>query len=101
MTVNELKEKLDKKEAIEILDVRERDEFKFSNIGGTHIPLSEFAQRYQELAPEKNWAVLCHHGMRSAQAVAFLRNQGFKNVQNISGGIEAWSVQIDSKIPRY
>lgn len=101
MTVIELKEKLDRKENITVLDVREKDEFHFANIGGTHIPLSEFAQRYQELDPEKNWAVLCHHGMRSAQAVAFLRNQGFKNVQNISGGIEAWSLQIDPKIPRY
>ena len=65
------------------------------------MPLSELTQRYQELDPEKNWAVLCHHGMRSSQAVAFLRSLGFKNVQNISGGIEAWSVQIDSKVARY
>jgi rhodanese-related sulfurtransferase len=101
MTVLELKEKLDKKEGVLILDVREKDEFEYANIGGTLIPLSEFAQRFQELDPEKNWAVLCHHGMRSAQAVAFLRSQGFKSVHNISGGIEAWSVQIDPKIPRY
>ncbi|MBM4303019.1 MAG: rhodanese [Deltaproteobacteria bacterium] len=101
MTVIELKEKLDKKEDILILDVREKDEFEYANIGGTHIPLSEFAQRFQELDSDKHWAVLCHHGMRSAQAVAFLRSQGFKNVQNISGGIEAWSVQIDPKLPRY
>ena len=101
MTVQELKEKLDKKESIEILDVREKEEYQFANIGGIHVPLSEFTQRFQELDPDKQWAVLCHHGMRSAQAVAFLRNQGFKNVHNVSGGIEAWSVQIDSKIPRY
>ena len=90
-----------KKESIEILDVREKDEFQFANIGGIHIPLSEFSLRFQELDPEKNWAVLCHHGMRSAQAVSFLRQQGFKNVQNISGGIEAWSTQVDPKVPRY
>jgi rhodanese-related sulfurtransferase len=101
MTVQELKEKMDKKEAIEVLDVREKDEFQLANIGGTHLPLSELAQRFQELDSEKNWAVLCHHGMRSAQAVAFLRHQGFKNVQNISGGIEAWSLSVDGKVPRY
>ena len=101
MTVQELKLKLDNKETIQILDVREKDEFLFANIGGTHLALSELAQRYQELDTEKSWVVLCHHGMRSAQAVAFLRNLGFLDVQNIAGGLEAWSLQIDMKVPRY
>ena len=101
MTVEELKSKIDSKVELNLLDVRDPEEFQYANIGGIHIPLDQLTQRYSELDPSKEWIVICHHGMRSAHAVGFLRNAGFEKVHNLSGGIEAWSTQIDPAVPRY
>ena len=98
----ELKSLLDQNEKqCIILDVREKEELQIAQIGGIHIPLGELSTRFQELDSNAWIVTLCHHGMRSAMAAGFLREQGFSKVTNLSGGIERWSAEVDPKIPRY
>ena len=101
ITVEQLKEKLDKGEQLYILDVREQSEYQTANIGGKLIPLGELPRRYSELDAEKEIIFHCHHGGRSRRAVEFLHQKGFKNVKNLAGGIDEWSVKVDPKVPRY
>ena len=101
ITVQQLKEKLDKGEKPVILDVREQSEYARANIGGRLIPLSELSKRISDLDPGQEIIVHCHHGGRSQRAVEFLHQKGFTNVKNLLGGIDAWSVKIDPKVPRY
>ena len=98
----EIKKRLDQGDSIFLLDVREPQEYAFARIEGAHlIPLGELPYRYQELDAEKEILVYCHHGIRSLQAANFLLQMGFKNVKNLSGGIDAWSLQSDLQVPRY
>jgi adenylyltransferase/sulfurtransferase len=84
------------------LDVREDWEVAINRLeGAVHIPLGELGRRYSELKPDDEIIVYCHMGVRSLKATRFLKDQKFKNVMNLAGGIEAWSVQIDPKVPRY
>jgi len=101
MTPQELKTRMDQGDRLLILDVREPSEFAIVNLGGVLIPLGELPMRHQELDPEREIVVLCHHGIRSAQATAYLQNLGFKKVKNLSGGIDRWTNQIDPTLPRY
>ncbi|HZW60019.1 MAG TPA: rhodanese-like domain-containing protein [Woeseiaceae bacterium] len=85
-----------------LLDVREPWEIEIASVpGATCIPLAELAARYTELDAGRPLAVLCHSGGRSARAAAFLTAQGFSRVANVYGGIDAWSRQVDTSIPRY
>lgn len=97
----ELKQKLDNRETLVLLDVREPEEFAIANIGGKLIPLSDLPARVTELNPEDYIVVYCHHGVRSAHAVAFLRQCGYEKTQNMRGGIARWSAEIDSNVPTY
>ncbi|MCM3879139.1 MAG: molybdopterin-synthase adenylyltransferase MoeB [Vicinamibacterales bacterium] len=100
--VRELKRKMDAKEDFYLLDVREPNEFKIGRIpGSTLIPLGEIPQRYQEIPKDKEIVVQCKMGGRSAKAAAFLRQQGFKSVKNLKGGILDWSDKIDPSVPKY
>ena len=99
--VEELKQKLDGGEKPFLLDVREPVEHEIANIGGLLIPLRQVPRRVNELDASQEIIVYCHTGNRSGRAVAFLHDQGFKNVKNLLGGIEAWSRAIDPKVPRY
>ncbi len=101
VNVFHLKQLKDAKEDFILLDVREPNEYRIANIGGTLIPLGELPKRLQELDPNRKTIVLCHSGIRSQHAVAFLRYQGFTDVHNLSGGIDAWSTKIDPKVRRY
>jgi hydroxyacylglutathione hydrolase len=101
ITPQELKHKFDNGERPFILDVRNPDEFELANIGGHLIPLSQLPARVNELKREHEIVVHCHTGRRSARAVEFLYESGFKNVKNLVGGIEAWSQSIDPRVPRY
>lgn len=98
MHVEDLKQRLEKKEDIVVLDVRNPDEYKAANIGGHLIPLSELPQRMGELDPSKETVVHCRGGGRSTKAVEFLQAQGFKNVKNLAGGIVAWAEKIDPSL---
>jgi len=97
----ELKQRLDKGEDIFILDVREPNEYQISNLGGHLIPLGDLPKRVHELDSSRNIVAHCRSGGRSAKAVEFLRQSGFKNVLNLAGGINAWADQVDPKLPKY
>ncbi len=89
-----------------VLDVREPSELQRAsvNVNGfelVHIPMGVIPPRLNELDPERPVACLCHHGGRSMRVAAFLEYQGFKHVANITGGINAWSSQLDPNVPRY
>jgi adenylyltransferase/sulfurtransferase len=102
VTVEELKAKIDKGEALAIVDVREPREWDICRIeGATLIPLGELPQRMEELDREREMVVLCKMGGRSAQAVAFLRQQGFEHVHNLDGGILAWIDRVDPTQRKY
>jgi rhodanese-related sulfurtransferase len=86
-----------------LLDVREPWEYDTARIEpSTLIPMNEIpARAFKELDEEDPILVLCHHGARSLSVAAWLRNQGFNKAQSVSGGIDAWSRQIDPHVPRY
>jgi rhodanese-related sulfurtransferase len=103
ITPPELKARLETTADIRLVDVREPDEWAIARIPGAElIPLSQFQQKALEtLSAEDKIVLYCHHGIRSARAQDFLKSQGYKDVLNLSGGIDAWSIQVDSKVPRY
>src|SRR6266478_2739196 len=102
ISVNELKRKMDAREAIELVDVREPFEYEIARIDGAKlIPLGEIPERADELDREQTLIIHCHSGRRSAQAVQLLKQRGFANVYNLEGGIDAWSEQIDPSVPKY
>ena len=87
-----------------LLDVREMDEHHLVRIEGARlIPMSEIQRRAEELAPLRDARIVvhCHHGGLSERVTHWLRSLGFAQVQNMAGGIDAWSLQIDSSLPRY
>jgi rhodanese-related sulfurtransferase len=90
------------KKDIQLLDVREPWEVATAAIAPSiHISMQQIVQRFGELDPAKLTICLCHHGMRSMQVAHFLERQGFDHVANLSGGIDAWSKQVDSTVPQY
>ena len=101
ISVRELKERLDRGDDILLLDVREPVEYEIANLGARLIPLTELPARVNELDTAREIVVHCHHGPRSARAVEFLKDMGFARVKNLTGGIDAWSVEIDPSMPRY
>lgn len=101
MSVQELKKKMDAKEDIFVLDVREPHEYQICNLNAHLIPLGQLPARVSELDPDKHIVVHCRSGKRSADAVDFLRRAGFEKVQNLAGGILAWADTIDPKMPKY
>lgn len=86
-----------------LLDVREPWEFQTASIEGALLmPMGEVTSRaHNELDPDAHIVVLCHHGQRSMSVTAWLRQQGFDNVQSLSGGIDHWTRAIDPKVPLY
>jgi rhodanese-related sulfurtransferase len=102
ITPTELKSRLDKGDQVVLLDVREPWEFDLAKLNGsTLIPLATLPQSLDKLNRETEIVAICHHGMRSADATNFLLQQGFSNVKNLVGGIDAWSAQVDRSVPRY
>jgi molybdopterin/thiamine biosynthesis adenylyltransferase/rhodanese-related sulfurtransferase len=102
MSVHEVKRKMDAHEPFELIDVREPFENEIARIDEAKlIPLGEIAARVNELQRERPIVVHCHSGRRSAEAVRLLQQRGFDNVYNLEGGIDAWSDQIDSSVPKY
>lgn len=85
-----------------VLDVREPPELAVCTLpGALAIPMSEIQARLSEIPDTQPIVVMCHHGARSARVAAFLRQTGRANVLNLTGGIDAWAVQIDPAVPRY
>jgi rhodanese-related sulfurtransferase len=85
-----------------VLDVREDWEVQLASLAGAiHIPMSALPARAGELDPERSVVCLCHHGVRSMRVAAFLKQQGFTKVHNLTGGIDAWSRSVDPAVPLY
>jgi molybdopterin/thiamine biosynthesis adenylyltransferase/rhodanese-related sulfurtransferase len=101
MTVEELKRRLDAGENLFVLDVREPHEYQICNIGGHLIPLGDLPNRVNELDSSREIVAHCRSGVRSAKAVNFLQQAGFKKVHNLAGGILAWADRVDPKMPKY
>jgi rhodanese-related sulfurtransferase len=103
ITPSEVKAKRDAGEALRMIDVREPGEHAICRIEGSElIPMRSIPQYLNDLDnDEARLIVFCHHGVRSLSVVDWLRRQGVENCQSMSGGIDLWSLTIDSNVPRY
>jgi rhodanese-related sulfurtransferase len=105
ITPQEVRRKLDSREALLLIDVREPEEFALARIEGAElIPINTVPQRLQELDARAGQALLvfyCHHGIRSLNVVNWLRRQGVEACQSMAGGIDRWSLEVDAGVPRY
>lgn len=103
ITATELKNRIDKGDDIQLIDVRQPDENAFAKIEGAKlIPLGEIVQRMGELDENRETVIHCKAGGRSAKAIEMLTRAGFKgDMKNLRGGITAWSDEVDPKIPKY
>src|SRR5580693_3937917 len=98
----DVKERLDRGESLVLVDVREQWEYDLCRIeGAKHVPLGSLAASLNTLPDVDEVICYCHHGMRSLDAAAWLRFQGFAKAKSLAGGIERWSVEIDPRVPRY
>jgi sulfur-carrier protein adenylyltransferase/sulfurtransferase len=103
VSVQEMKRAIDNPNmGIKIIDVREPDEYQISHVNGIPLfPLSTLHQRFTELDPNQQYYIHCKSGVRSLRALQFLREQGFKYVKSVKGGISAWADEIDHSVPKY
>lgn len=103
ITATELKERLDAGDDIQLIDVRQPDEYAFAKIEGAKlIPLGEIPARMSEIDPDRETVVHCKMGGRSARAIEFMERSGFAGkLSNLVGGITAWSNDVDASVPKY
>jgi adenylyltransferase/sulfurtransferase len=103
VTVKEMKRALDEPNlGIKVLDVREPDEYQIAHINGVPLfPLSTLPEQFTQLDPNQQYYIHCKSGVRSLKALQFLREQGFKYLKSVKGGISAWADEIDSSVPKY
>ena len=101
ITSRELKARLDRGDDLFILDVRETHEYQICNLQGHLIPLGELTRRVHELDSSREIVAHCRSGKRSADAVQFLLQAGFRKIWNLKGGILAWSDEVDPSVPKY
>lgn len=104
VTAGKLAEWLKSPQPPRLLDVRQHGEYEVARLEDVRlIPLPELPFRLSELADwkEEEVVVYCHHGVRSQMAIGVLRAAGFQKLYNLTGGIDAWSVEVDDSVPRY
>jgi adenylyltransferase/sulfurtransferase len=103
VTVQEMKRALDQPGlGIQVIDVREPDEHQIARIDGVPLyPLSTLPHQFTSLDPNQQYYIHCKSGVRSMKALQFLREQGFKYLKNVKGGIHAWADEIDPSVPKY
>ena len=101
ITVQQLKEWQDSGAKFQLIDVRESHEYDFVNLGGTLIPIGEIIGRSDQINKEGDIVVYCRSGARSANAILFLQDLGYKNLFNLKGGILAYAQEIDPSLPQY
>jgi rhodanese-related sulfurtransferase len=104
ISVRQLADRLADGQPVYLLDVRQPQEHETAKLPDSHlIPLDELSARAKEIRPPKDalLVVYCHHGIRSLSGAAILEQHGFTNVVSLAGGIDAWSLHIDRKVPRY
>ncbi len=103
VTVQDMRKALeDPQLGIQVIDVREPHEYAIAKVAGVPLlPMSQLEARFTELDPNQSYYIHCKAGVRSLRALEFLRQQGFKYLKSVKGGITAWSEEIDSNVPRY
>ena len=103
ITASELKMRMDAGEDIQLIDVRQPDEYAFAKIDGAKlIPLGEIMSRMSELDGSRETIIMCKMGGRSARAIEALQHAGYKGeLANLVGGITAWSNEVDPQVPKY
>ena len=103
ISATELKQKMDAGEDVQLVDVRNPDEYAFTKIPGAKlIPLGEVVKRMSELDPDRELILQCKMGGRSAKALEMLQAAGYKGrMRNLRGGITAWSNEVDPRVPKY
>lgn len=102
ITAQELKARLSHSSRIQLVDVREPQEFEICNLGGELIPLGDLAKQSARVRRDIPVVVICHHGFRSAQAINYLTQRlGYENLLNLKGGIHAWATQVDPSMTQY
>ena len=102
LSPTELKRRLDAGESLVLLDVREPEELAIASIEGARtIPLGDLGSRHEELDPRLPTVCICHHGIRSAMAAESLKRLGFREVYNLTGGVDRWAVDVDPTMKRY
>jgi len=101
ITATDLKKRLDQGDKLFILDVREPHEYQICNLNGKLIPLGELPRRVNELDSSVEMVVHCRSGKRSADAIHFLQQAGFKKLLNLKGGVLAWADEVDPRMPKY
>jgi len=101
ISVKELKRRLDAGDSLVLVDVREPHEHSAGNIGGTLIPMGEIPARMDELDADQEIVVYCRTGNRSTRVAEFLQDSGFDKVLNLTGGIRAWSNEIDPSVGKF
>lgn len=101
ITPKELKSLLTQKNNIILLDVRTKKEIEIASIGGINIPIDELSIKITSLNKKSHIIIYCHHGIRSLKAVRILQYYGFKQVQHLKNGINAWSDIVDPSIRKY
>jgi rhodanese-related sulfurtransferase len=85
-----------------LLDVREPEERAMAKIEPSlHIPMDDVPARIKEIPKDRTIVVYCHHGSRSMMVAGYLEGRGYADVANLTGGIDAWSAQVDRRVPRY
>jgi len=85
-----------------LLDVREAWEYERCHLDGAALlPMSSMQTRLAELDPHQEIVVICHHGVRSFHVARFLEHNGFSNVINLTGGVDAWAKEVDRTMPTY
>ena len=103
ITATELKERLDRGDNVQVIDVREQNEYEIARLPDSKlIPLGQVVGRMSEIDPNRETIVHCKGGGRSAKAIEALKRAGFTgNLINLKGGINAWSNEVDPTVPKY
>ena len=103
ITALEVKQRLAAGEVLNLIDIREPEEYQVCRLDGTtQIPMRQISQQLERLEETTAPLVLfCHHGVRSLNVVVWLREQGLADCQSMAGGIDAWSREVDPSVPRY
>jgi rhodanese-related sulfurtransferase len=102
MTPGELAQGLREGVPLRVLDVRSREEWEHTHLAeATHVTQELVQEILNDWAKDTPMVLYCHRGQRSMDAAAYFIGHGFTNVRSLKGGIDAWSLEVDSKIPRY
>lgn len=102
ITATELKNHINDDMALLLLDVRETWEYEICAIPDSiNIPMSLIPSSIEKLDKDDHIVVICHHGMRSMSVAQFLVSNGYSNITNLSGGIHAWAIEVDSQMEQY